>query len=138
MIRRRKHTNVHNLLRLDDGELSVASHDAVVVVRGIPEHQVPDLVGLPSVDERDIAGDGRLHDESPTVEDASFLRVTGNPDASLHTTRVVTDRDSAGFNSGVRAGWREDARFAGRVRVKAGNKSTLRDQLNADIAVEVS
>lgn len=88
--------------------------------------------------ERDIASDGGLHDEPPSVEDTSFLLVTRDHDTSLHSTGVVPNRDAAGLDSGVCTGRSEDAWLARRVGMQTSHERALRNELNTDLPVEVS
>lgn len=129
--------DVHNLLSLDDRELRVPGHDAVVVVRGIPEHEVANLVGLPRVHERDVARNGRLEDKPPAIEVAPFLLVAGDQDASAHTAGLVTNGDTAMLDFRVRTGRRVDGRLAGGMRVQTRDKRALGHELDTDVAVQV-
>lgn len=87
--------------------------------------------------ECDVAGNRGLHNKPPTTEETGLLRVSWDHDAGLHSSGVVADGDTARLHGGVGASGGVDARLAGRVGVETGNKGTLGDELDADLAVEV-
>ena len=84
--------------------------------------------------ECDVAGNRGLHNKPPTTEETGLLRVSWDHDAGLHSSGVVADRDTARLHGGVGASGGVDARLAGRVGVETGNKGTLGDELDADLA----
>lgn len=129
--------NVHNLLGLHDCQLRIPRHDPVVIVRRIPEHQIPNLIRLPRMHKRDVARNRRLHDISPSVELSRLLLVSMDLHSVGATARVVLDRYLACLYFCAGAGWGVDDGVASCVGVESGNERALGDELDADVTVEV-
>lgn len=129
--------NVHNLLSLDDGQLRVASHSTVVVVRRVTEDQVTDGVRFPRMYERDITRNAGLDQELPAVDNAMLLRISWDLHARSEATLFVLDGDSTSFDERVRTGWCQEGRNTSGMSHDTLAKRALGDKLEADAAGKV-
>ena len=129
--------DVHNLLGLDDGELGVSGHGAVVVVRRVPEDEVSDGVSLPGVHKRDVADDARFDEVLASVDDTVLLGITGNAHALAHATLVELNGDATGLNQGIGTGRGKEGRNATGVGHDSLGERALGDELEADATLEV-
>src|SRR6476646_4924673 len=58
----------HDLLDLGDADLAASRGRKVEVARGLAEHEVAALVGLPALDDREVGADAALEDIVLIVE----------------------------------------------------------------------
>jgi hypothetical protein len=63
----------HDLLDLGDADLAAGRGRLVEVARGLAEHEVAALVGLPALDDREVGADAALEDIILAVETLDLL-----------------------------------------------------------------
>ena len=103
-----------HVLRLHDGELGGHSHDRVEVARAAPKGEIAPAVGLPGLDECDIAGQRFFQHVVTAVDGAGFL---------------ATGQQGAGGRRG------EEGGDAGAGGAHAFSQRSLRHNLKLDPAV---
>jgi len=96
-------TWLDNLLYLDDASLARTSHVLIEVPCSLPENDITKSVSLPSLDDREITGDGLLHDVVTTIEVATFFRF-GSNDSAL-TIRAKFDWEATFLQDSVSTSW---------------------------------
>jgi hypothetical protein len=61
-MRRDRAAHRHDFFDLDDADLAAGRGGLVEVARGLAEHEVAGLVGLPGLDEREVGEDAAFQD----------------------------------------------------------------------------
>src|SRR5690606_24468994 len=72
-LRRVEFTGFDDLLDLDHGDAPGGGDHRVEVLRGVAVDHIAEVVGLPALDDGEVAGDGRLEDVVTAVDLARFL-----------------------------------------------------------------
>ena len=112
---------------LYDNQPRVPCHNVIVVICNISEDEVPCLICLPCMDERNVASDGGLHDIPLSVEFSEFLFVSRDEDAVLEAARFESNGYAAALNSRRGTRGREEGGDARTVCTHPFNESTLWD-----------